>query len=70
VANLGDQERVFSTDVTFDVLGYLFGEEKNDKQPTIKVRESIVEYRFPRETVIFPSDGLTTPQKFNKKVDF
>jgi len=70
VANLGDQERVFSTDVTFDVLGYLFGEEKNDKQPTIKVRESIVEYRFPRETVIFPSDGLTTPQKINKKVDF
>jgi len=70
VDNLGDEERLFTTDITFDVLGYLFGEEKNGEQPTIKIRESIVEYRFPRETVIFPEDGLTVPQKFNKKVDF
>jgi hypothetical protein len=69
VANLGNEERLFTTEIKFDVLGYLFGDEKNGTQPTLKIRESIVEYRFPRETVIFPSDGLNTPQQFSKKAD-
>jgi len=52
-ANLGEEQRRLETKITFNVIGYLFGKYVNDELPKIIVGESIVEYKFPKETVIF-----------------
>jgi hypothetical protein len=52
-ANLGEEQRKLEAKITFNVIGYLFGKYVNDELPKIIVRESIVEYKFPKETVIF-----------------
>jgi len=52
-ANLGEEQRKLEAKITFDVTGYLYGKYVNDELPKIIIRESIVEYKFPKETVIF-----------------
>ena len=53
VSNLGTDERMYSTKVSFEVLGYLIGEDPNGERPKIVRRESAVEVKIPRERVIF-----------------
>ena len=53
ISNLGTDERVYSTKVSFEVLGYLIGEDPNGERPKIIRRESTVEVKTPRERVIF-----------------
>jgi len=52
VANLGEDERQFTSEVNIKVLGYLIGEGNSDDRPIVTKEESIVEVAFPRETVV------------------
>jgi hypothetical protein len=49
---LNDEQRVFSTTMTIEVLGRLVGQGPNGKQPEVAVRQNIVEVKFPRERVM------------------
>ena len=51
-ASLQTEERKYETFINIKVLGYLIGADKNQKQPKIVVRESVVEIVLPREHVI------------------
>ena len=50
--DLGENIREFSTEITFNVLGYLMGEGLNDEKPKISVVENYVEVKVPREHVM------------------
>jgi hypothetical protein len=52
VANLGEDERQFTSEINIKVLGYLIGEGNSDDRPIVTREESIVEIAFPRETVV------------------
>ena len=52
VANLGEDERQFTSEINIKVLGYLIGEGNSDDRSIITREESIVEIAFPRETVV------------------
>jgi len=52
VAEMGDDTRIYETQIGLRVLGYLVGADKNQQQPNIVVRENAVEVRIPREHVI------------------
>ena len=52
VANLGEDERQFTSEVNIKVLGYLIGEGNSDDRPIVTREESIVEISYPRETVV------------------
>jgi len=58
VANMGEDTRNFSTEITINVLGYLIGEGKSDDRPIVEVTESAVEFRYPTES-IHPIDGIS-----------
>jgi len=49
INNLDEDTRLFSTEVTIRVLGYLMGEGENDDRPIVRVDENTVEVTFPRE---------------------
>jgi len=65
LAQYTDEERNYKTKISFDVLGYLIGEGKNQIRPKIIRRENAVEVKIPRERVI---TGDT--QEFDPKSDF
>ena len=52
LANLGEEIREFNTEISLRVLGYLIGEGPNDNRPLVRVEENIVEYSFPKESVV------------------
>ena len=52
VANLGEDERQFTSEISIRVLGYLIGEGENDDRPIIRKEENAVEITFPRESVV------------------
>jgi hypothetical protein len=54
VANLNEDARMFSTEISIRVLGYLIGEGDNDDRPLIRIDENTVEITFPRESVVPP----------------
>ena len=54
VNNLGEDMRMYNTDVTIEVLGYLIGEGENDDRPIVRVDENTVEVSFPQEQVAPP----------------
>ena len=54
VANLGEDMRMYNTDITIEVLGYLIGEGENDDRPIVRVDENTVEVSFPQEQVAPP----------------
>ena len=54
VRNLGQDSRMFSTEVTINVLGYLIGEGVNDDRPIVRIDENTVEVSFPQERVAPP----------------
>lgn len=49
---LGEDERLFSTKITIETLGYLIGSDKNQKKPKLSIRQNIVEVKLPRERII------------------
>ena len=54
VSDLGEDMRMFETDINIRVLGYLMGEGENDDRPIVRVDENVVELTFPRESEPFP----------------
>tara|TARA_Y100000034_G_C6888557_1_gene408359 strand:+ start:978 stop:1844 length:867 start_codon:yes stop_codon:yes gene_type:complete len=52
VASLEVEERIYLTKVDIKVLGYIIGQDKNQEQPKIVVRENAVDYKMPRERVM------------------
>ena len=51
-ANLGEESRLYSTDITIRVLGYLIGDGENDDRPIVRVDENFVEITFPQEGIV------------------
>jgi len=51
-ASLGEDERKFATSLTIKVLGYIIGQDKNQEQPFVVVREGAAEVKFQRERVM------------------
>lgn len=54
VANLNEDMRMFSTEISIRVLGYLIGEGKNDDRQLIRFDENAVEITFPQENTAPP----------------
>ena len=54
INNLGEEMRMFTSEVSIRVLGYLIGEGDNDDRPIVRVDENVVEYHFPQESVAPP----------------
>ena len=50
--SLDTDERLFKSTVTIKVLGHLIGADKNQKTPTVVVRESAAEVSIGRERVV------------------
>jgi hypothetical protein len=57
IANLAEDTRLFGTEVTINVLGYLIGEGESDDRPIVRIDENTVEYQFPSESVVQPGIG-------------
>ena len=56
VNNLGEESRLFNTDITIRVLGYLIGEGENDDRPIVRVDENFVEISYPMESTAHEDD--------------
>jgi len=52
VNNLGEDTRVFISEVSIRVLGYLIGEGDNDDRPIVRVEENTVEITYPQEGIV------------------
>ena len=59
VNNLGEDLRMFTSEISFRVLGYLIGEGENDDRPIVRVEENAVDIAYPREGTV-PVDVLTS----------
>ena len=46
VASLEAEERKYQTKIDIKVLGYIIGEDKNQEQPKIVVRENALDYKM------------------------
>ena len=53
VSDMGEDRRVFNTEISIRVLGYVVGQGKNDPQPSKVIRQNAVEIKIGREKVIF-----------------
>ena len=59
INSLGEDLRMFSSEITIKVLGYLIGEGKNDDRPIVRIDENVVELTYPRETApVHGNDGF------------
>ena len=52
VAEMGEEERSYETEVQLRILGYLMGQGSNDNKPKVTVVENFVDVKIPRERVI------------------
>tara|TARA_Y100000310_G_scaffold330959_1_gene403652 strand:- start:28 stop:903 length:876 start_codon:yes stop_codon:yes gene_type:complete len=52
VENLAEEMRMYSSEITIRVLGYLIGEGDNDDRPIVRIHENAVEVTFPNEGVV------------------
>ena len=51
-ASMGEDSRLYSTEITINVLGYLVGDGDNPDTPIARIDENVVEYQFPSESVV------------------
>jgi len=52
VNNLAEDMRMFTSEISIRVLGYLIGEGESDDRPIVRIDENTVKYQFPNETVM------------------
>ena len=50
--SMGEDSRLFSTDITINELGYLIGDGENQDLPIARIDENTVEYQWPQESVV------------------
>jgi hypothetical protein len=61
VANLGEELRMFTSEISIRILGYLIGEGENDDRPIVTVEENFVEIAWPQEGLAVKGpDGFYT----------
>ena len=58
VVNFDEDMRMFTSEISIRVLGYLIGEGENDDRPIVRVEENIVEITFPQEGIVQDIDGF------------
>ena len=63
---MGEDERLFETNIKIKVLGFLIGEGKNREKPKVTVRENIVKVKIGRERTLI--EGAERP--YNNPDDF
>jgi hypothetical protein len=51
-ANLNEESRMYTTEISIRVLGYLIGEGENDDRPIVRFEENFVEIMFPMEGIV------------------
>ena len=51
-ASMGEDSRLYSTEISINVLGYLVGDGENPDTPIARIDENVVEYQFPRESTV------------------
>ena len=51
-ANMGEDNRRFTTEITIRVLGYLIGDGDDQDRPIVRIDENVVELRQPQERVL------------------
>ena len=51
-SSLNEERKIYGASINIEVKGYLIGEDKNQENPKIVIRENAVEIKFPREKVI------------------
>lgn len=54
VASLGEETRMFTSEITIKVLAYLIGEGESDDRPIVRLDENVVEVSFPQESIAPP----------------
>ena len=52
ISNLQEEERTYQTNMTLNVLGYIFAPDENGNGPKITKRENAVEFKISRERVV------------------
>jgi hypothetical protein len=52
ISNLQEEERTYQTDMSLNVLGYIFAPDENGNGPKITKRENAVEFKISRERII------------------
>lgn len=52
-SDLQENERMFSSKIEIETLGYLIGQDKNQAKPKVVIRENFVDVKMPKERVIF-----------------
>ena len=50
ISNLGEDMRLFTTEITIKVIGYLIGEGASDDRPIVRIDENVVEFTYPTES--------------------
>lgn len=50
--SMSEDSRLYSTEITINVLGYLIGDGENQDLPIARIDENTVEYQFPQESVV------------------
>ena len=60
VATLNNEERIYQTQVTINVLAYLYGEDSNDDQPKVFKQEGVAKIKIGGEKTIL---GESTTKK-------
>tara|TARA_R110002110_G_scaffold131466_1_gene312327 strand:- start:376 stop:1194 length:819 start_codon:yes stop_codon:yes gene_type:complete len=58
VEDMGEEERMYESEIKIRVLGYLIGEGSNQEQPYIVRRQNAVEIKFPRERTMLGEDDF------------
>jgi hypothetical protein len=62
VNDLGEDSRMFTTEFTIRILGYLIGEGPNDDRRLVRIDENAVVITYPSESLVdaFPGDSTAT----------
>jgi hypothetical protein len=58
VEDMGEEERMYESEISIRVLGYLIGEGSNQEQPYVVRRQNAVEIKFPRERTMLGEDDF------------
>lgn len=61
INDLQQNERLYNTQITVNVLAHLLGSLDNDNRPKIIERENAVEIKIPKEYVIIDQPEITAP---------
>jgi len=55
-SQLNEERKVYGSKITLEVLGKLIGSSTNQDKPKIVIRENAVEFKFPRESIVFEDE--------------